>query len=75
MVECLDNQKQSTSSFRQLLQERIEKANPRRELTVEESKRLNKLEVIADKLKRGENVHGLSTFFVLQCATRECVND
>ena len=42
--------------FRKLLQERIEKANPRRELTTEEAKRLSKLEGIADKLKRGENV-------------------
>ena len=41
---------------RKLLHERIEKANPRRELTAEETKRLNKLEGIADKLKRGENV-------------------
>ena len=56
MSEWLDNQKQSNSSIRQLLQERIEKANPRRELTAEETKRLNKLEGIADKLKRGENV-------------------
>jgi len=39
-----------------LLQERIEQANPRRELTAEEAKRLSKLEVIANKLKRGENV-------------------
>ena len=39
-----------------MLQERIEKANPRRRLTAEETKRLNKLESIADKLKRGENV-------------------
>jgi len=39
-----------------LLQERIEKANPRRKLTVKEAKRLAKLETIADKLKRGENV-------------------
>jgi hypothetical protein len=31
-------------------------SNPRRELTAEETKRLNKLEGIADKLKRGENV-------------------
>ena len=38
------------------LQERTEKANPRRELTAEETKRLQKLEAIADKLKRGENV-------------------
>ena len=39
-----------------MLQERIEEANPRRELTAEETKRLYKLEAIADKLKRGENV-------------------
>ena len=52
----LDNQKQSNSNFRKLLQERIEKANPRRELTTDETKRLRKLEAIADKLKRGENV-------------------
>jgi len=35
---------------------RIEKANPRRTLTAEETKRFAKLEAIADKLKRGENV-------------------
>ena len=56
MGEWLENQKQSTSSFCKLLQERIEIANPRRELTFEETKRVHKLEVIADKLKRGENV-------------------
>ena len=56
MSEWLDNQKKPSSNFRQLLQERIDKANPRRELTTEENKRLNKLEAIADKLKRGENV-------------------
>ena len=56
MSEWFDSLKQSSSTIRQLLQERIEKANPRRKLTVEETKRLNKLEVIADKLKRGENV-------------------
>ena len=39
-----------------MLQEQIEQANPSRELTAEETKRLNKLEGIADKLKRGENV-------------------
>jgi len=54
--EWLDNQKQSISSIRQLLQVRIEQANPRRKLTTEETKRLNKLEGIADKLKRGEHV-------------------
>ena len=56
MSEWLDIQKQSSSNFRQLLKERIEKANPRRILTSEETKRLKKLEGIADKLKRGENV-------------------
>lgn len=43
-------------SFRKLLQERVEKVNPRRELTADEIKRLARLEGIADKLKRGENV-------------------
>ena len=43
-------------NFRKLLHERIEKANPRRKLSIEEAKRLAKLEAIADKLKRGENV-------------------
>ena len=56
MSEWLDNQKKQSSNFRMLLQERIEKANPRRKLTTEETKRLNKLEGIANKLKRGENV-------------------
>jgi len=53
--EWFDNRKKATN-FRQLLKERIEKAKPRRTLTSEESKRLAKLETIADKLKRGENV-------------------
>ena len=39
-----------------MLQERIEKANPRRNLIAEEAKGLAKLETIADKLRRGENV-------------------
>ena len=56
MSEWFDNQKQTSSNIQKLLQERIEKANPRRELTAEETKRLNKLEGISDKLKRGENV-------------------
>ena len=56
MSEWLDNQKKQSGNFRQLLQERIEKANSRRKLTAEETNRLRKLEVIADKLKRGENV-------------------
>jgi len=56
MSEWLDNQRESSDNIRKLLQARIEKANPRRELTTEETKRLNKLQGIADKLKRGENV-------------------
>jgi len=56
MSEWYDNQKKQSSNFRKLLQERIEKANPRRILSAEEAKRLAKLEAIADKLKRGENV-------------------
>ena len=56
MSEWFDSQKKTNSDFRKLLKERLEKANPRRELTNEENKRLRKLEGIADKLKRGENV-------------------
>jgi len=56
LSEWFDNQKRSSGNFRKLLQERFGKANRRRELTAEETKRLNKLEGIADKLKLGENV-------------------
>ncbi len=56
MSEWYDSQKKRSSNFRKLLQERIEKANPRRNLTTEEAKRLAKLETIADRLRRGENV-------------------
>jgi len=56
MSEWNDNQKKPSNNFRKLLKERIEKANPCRQLAAEETKRLNKLEAIADKLKRGENV-------------------
>ena len=52
----LNHQIKPISYIHQLLQERIDKANPRRELTSKECKGLNKLEGIADKLKRGENV-------------------
>jgi hypothetical protein len=54
--EWYDNQKKPNSNFRKLLKERIEKANLRRKLSAEETKRLAKLEAIAEKLKRGENV-------------------
>ena len=56
MSEWYESQKQSSSYFHKLLKERIDKGNPRRKLTSEEAKRLAKLEGIADKLKRGENV-------------------
>ena len=56
MSELLDNRNQSISSIREMLQKRTEKSYPRRELTAEEAKRLAKLEAIAEKLKRGENV-------------------
>ena len=56
MSEWFDKRKQISGNFSKLLQERIEKANPRSELTADETKRLAKLEAIAEKLKRGENV-------------------
>ena len=56
MSEWYENQKKLNGNFHKLLQERIDKANPRRKLTSEEEKRLAKLEAISNKLKRGENV-------------------
>ena len=56
MSEWYDNQKQSSSNLRQLLQERVVEASPHRKLFNEETKRLNKLEAIADKLRRGASV-------------------
>ena len=56
MSEWLDNQKQSSNNLCKLLQERIEKANTRRQLTDEKTKRLTKLEAIADKVRCEENV-------------------
>ena len=56
MSDWFDNQKQTSSNFQNLLKERIEKANPPRQLTTDETKRLSKLEGISAKLKRGENV-------------------
>lgn len=56
MSEWSNNQKKPNSDFRKLMEERINKANSRRKLTAEETKRLAKLEAIADKLTRGENV-------------------
>jgi len=56
MSEWFDNHRKPSINFRLLLQERVEKINPSRALTTEEAKRLNMLEAIADKLRRGENV-------------------
>ena len=50
MSEWLDNQRQSSNNIRQLLQERIDKADPRRKLTSEEAERLKKLEAIEKEL-------------------------
>ena len=55
MSEWYDSQKKANSYFQKLRKERIEKANPRRELTAEETNCLCKLVSRADKLKRGEN--------------------
>jgi len=55
--EWFDNQKKPSGDFRKLLQERLDKSNPRRkELTKEETTKLAKLEAVAAKLNRGENV-------------------
>jgi hypothetical protein len=56
MSEWYDSQRKFYRNFRQSQQERIDIANPRRELTAEGTKRLNKLEIIASKFKDGENV-------------------
>jgi len=56
MNEWYDSQKKPNIDFHKLLQERLDKANPRRTLTAEEQKRLAKLEGIVERLKRGENV-------------------
>ena len=56
MGEWLDSQKKPNGNLRKLLQQHIKKANPRRKLTAEETRRLAKLEAIAEKLKRQENV-------------------
>ena len=56
MSEWYDSQKKPNGSFRKLLQERIDKANPRRILTAEEVRRLANLKLVSTKLKRGENL-------------------
>ena len=56
MSEWYDSQKKPSGDFRKLLQERLDKANPRRKLAKDETTKLAKLEGIVEKLKRGENV-------------------
>ena len=56
MREWNDSQKKPSSNFLKLLQERLDKANPRHKLTAEEAKRLAKLEGMVERLTRGENV-------------------
>ena len=63
LSEWFNNQKQSRINLSQLLQERIEKANPRRAPIAEETKRLNKLEAIAEKIKRGKTCKTVSYKF------------
>ena len=57
MSEWCDSQKKPNSDFRKLLQERLDKTNPRRTLTAKEERRLSKIEAIVAKLKRGDNVN------------------
>ncbi len=55
MNEWYKNQKKTTSDLRKLRQERIDKANPgRTELTKEEQQKLEKLDAIAEILRRGD---------------------
>ena len=68
MSEWHDSHKKPIVDFCKFLQERIDKTNPRRTLTAEEERPLSKIEAIADKLKRGENVQNrqLQTWLVEQ---------
>jgi hypothetical protein len=54
--ECYVNQKKTSGNLRKLLQERIDKSNLRCSLTAEEERRLSKIEAIAAKLRRRENL-------------------
>ena len=56
MSEWYDSQKKSIVDFRELLQERLDKNNPRRKLAKDEATKLAKLKGIVENLKRGENV-------------------
>ena len=56
MSEWHHSKNRHNSDFRKLLQERLGKNNPHRKLAKDETTKLAKLEGIAEKLKRGENV-------------------
>ena len=56
MSEWYNSQKKPSNNFRKLLQERLDKSNPRRKLAKDETTKLAKLKGIAEKLKRGKNV-------------------
>ena len=56
MSEWYNSQKKPSSNFRKVLQERSDKTNTRRKLAKDETTKLSKLEGIAEKLKRGDNV-------------------
>ncbi|MDB9844065.1 hypothetical protein OAC48_06285 [Porticoccaceae bacterium] len=56
MSDWYNSQKKPSSNFRKLLQERLDKTNPRRKLAKDETTKLAKLKGIAEKLKRGEYV-------------------
>ena len=56
MSEWQDMQKKPIFDFHKFLQERLDKTSPRRQLAKDETTKLAKLEGIAEKLKRGENV-------------------
>ena len=57
MTEWYDSQKKPNGRLLELLRNHLDQANPRRkELTRHETTKLAKLEAIAAKLRRGENV-------------------
>ena len=56
MSKWYNSQKKPIVDFRKLLQERLDKVNPRRKLAKDETTKRAKLEGISEKLTRGENV-------------------
>jgi hypothetical protein len=56
MSEWYNSQNKPSSNVAKLLQERLDNVTPRRKLAEDETTKLAKLDAIADKLKRGENV-------------------